>query len=439
MSWQDDLQQLDLALSNGQISAEDYRQRRDELLAQAAAPQEQAQQPAQPPLPPLPPAQPQPQGQPPAQQQPPSSPPSGFPAQPTPNPFPPGYTWEPRPNEVNQPTQVVQPGAQPPSQPPPAQPPGDSAERTQVVRPVEPGEWAKGGPTGQSESDSPERTQVVRPVGGPPGTPPPGFPSQPGGGAWPPVPGQGNPADSSPWASNELPPDFGGSAWPSQGPEVFDEPGSGKGRRIALILVIVVVLIGAGVGIFFAVSNGSPNQASPGGTATSAPPSPVNTGPPLPSGPFVAIPGTQQLSQTWPIADAIAANVPEAATLQAAGVSQITGYVFEEPNGVREGIWTFTPGPGVTAKSVLTSVDNLYSRSGWQLMSGNVPAGVYARTLPSNGTADFRAHYMTQGVVVRVEAWSAPTGGVPVPASAKQQAFLSLLNKETSEYPPSAQ
>jgi hypothetical protein len=435
MSWQDDLQQLDLAFSNGQISAEDYRQRRDQLLAQAAAPEQQAPQPPQSPPAPQPPAQPQPQGQPPVQQQPPSSPPGGFPAQPTPNPFPPGYTWEPRANE---PTQAVQPGGPAPGQPQPAPPQGDSAERTQVVRPVEPGEWAKGGPAGQSDSDSPERTQVVRPVGAP-GTPPPGFPSQPGGGSWPPVPGQGTEAESSPWGSNELPPDFGGSAWPSQGPEIFEEPRSGKGRRLALILVIVVVLIGAGVGIFFAVSKGPSNQASPGGTTTSAPSSPVNTGPPLPSGPFVAVPGTQQLNQTWPIADAIAANVPEAAALQAAGVSQITGYVFEESNGVREGIWVFTPGPGVTAKSVLTSVDSLYSKSGWQLMSGNVPTGVFARTLPSSGTADFRAHYMTQGVVVRVEAWSAPTGGAPVPASAKQQAFLALLNKETSVYPPSSQ
>ena len=36
MTWQDDLRQLDEELSSGQLSAEDYRRRRDELLARQA-------------------------------------------------------------------------------------------------------------------------------------------------------------------------------------------------------------------------------------------------------------------------------------------------------------------------------------------------------------------------------------------------------------------
>ncbi|HWE91462.1 MAG TPA: hypothetical protein VG317_18525 [Pseudonocardiaceae bacterium] len=438
MSWQDELQQLDLALSNGQISAQDYRQRRDQLLSQAGG--QDAPPPVQQPTTP----------QQPSQQQ-------GFP------PPPPAYPWENRPGE---PTQVVQPSSPPPAAPPvpsvPAAPsapaeapssgPSETPERTQIVRlgETDPGEWTKGAtagpaaPSGPSETDSPERTQVVRPVaapGTPPGSPPQGFPQQ-GGSPWPPTPGQGGEPDSSPpWGSNDLPPDFGGSAWPRQGPEVFDESGSGNGKKIALIIVIVVVLIGAGVGIFFAVSGGK-NQAGGGGgnttTSSPAPPSPVNTGPQLPSGPFVAIPGSQQVDQTWSMADAVAQNVPEATQLKAAGVSKITGYVFAESNGVREGIWVFTPGPGATAKSVLTAVDGYYAQAGWQSMSTDVPAGVYARTLSSTGTADFRAHYVTQGVVVRVETWS-PQTGAPVSADTKQQDFLSLLSEETGKYAPSQQ
>src|SRR5205085_8940107 len=99
VSWQEELRQLDGALASGQISADDYRTRRERILAAAAGQQAPAgptsgpvpvQQPPQ-----QPPQQPQPQ---PSQEQPAS-------------PFPPPFKWE----------------AQAPQQP--------SAEATQYVAP----------------------------------------------------------------------------------------------------------------------------------------------------------------------------------------------------------------------------------------------------------------------------------------------------------------
>ncbi|MFC6088330.1 hypothetical protein ACFP3R_03535 [Saccharothrix lopnurensis] len=137
MSWQDDLRQLDSALAEGRISAEDYRRRRDELLASAtpAAPQNQPQTPF---------------GQP--------------------------FRWDAQQQQQQQPqqgaaspdaTQVVSGG--------------NKADATQVVS--------------QSGKDS-ERTQYVRPVTPPPGMeqPPVGWQAnQPQMGATPPWGGPNDP------------------------------------------------------------------------------------------------------------------------------------------------------------------------------------------------------------------------------------------------------
>src|ERR1700743_1596341 len=98
MSWQEDLHQLDTALAGGQISADDYRRRRDELLAKASGGAPDQSTPGSP------------AGQP-------STPPPGF-AQPgTP---PPGFA-QPNPQQHTPPPGTPQPGTPPPGNPQPSQ------------------------------------------------------------------------------------------------------------------------------------------------------------------------------------------------------------------------------------------------------------------------------------------------------------------------------
>ncbi|MBV9847869.1 MAG: hypothetical protein JOZ47_22785, partial [Kutzneria sp.] len=114
MSWQEELQQLDTELAQGRVTAEDYRQRRDQLIglaqqsgAQQADPAQQQQRPDQ------------------------GNGPFGAP-----------FRWQPGSQDSVESTQVMKPiGDDPSSQ--------NSPERTQVVSPS----------AGQGEN--PDRTQVV--------------------------------------------------------------------------------------------------------------------------------------------------------------------------------------------------------------------------------------------------------------------------------------
>lgn len=394
MSWQEELQQLDSELAQGRVTPEDYRLRRDQLLgvAQGQPPQTppggQPQQPAEP-----------------QQPQQPSSSPFGQP-----------FRWQPPANQQNQ------------NQPPPAAPSestqvmrpitdapaGDSAERTQVVR---------------NTGDSAERTQVVPNTGGftpGPQTPPP----------WQAMPQQGGHQEygAAPW-SNELPPDFGKASWPSQGPEVFDSGSGGKntGKIIAIVVAIVLVLGLAG-GIYYFTAGQSHNDAT---TPTSTTPNPTTTTsapPPLPTGPFVQVPGKQVYNVNYPIADAVTNHVPteqEVALLKTSGAIQVAGVVTQK-DAMHEGIWAFQAGTGVDPKAILNAIDNFYAQSKYEQVTSGIPTGVIARTLPPSGPDGqraFRAHYISNGYVIRVEAYG------PDPAAA-EKAFRDLLKTETQKYAP---
>jgi hypothetical protein len=253
MSWQDDLRQLDQALAEGRIAADDYRRRRDALLATASG--AGGQQPAapspggQPPQPTV--GQPQTGSQPAAT---PTPPPAETPAQQPASPFAPAFRWDPVPDA----TQAVVNN----------QPPPPSADTTQVV-------------STQGRADS-ERTQIVRPVGQP-HTPPPGFQQQ-AQPPWQATPPGGQP--QSPWGSDDFaaPVVAPTPSWYAQGPEVFDEGGSSpkKSKRWLIILVVVLVLAGAGAGVFFIVNNSgnpAPDNTAQSNQPAPPPPSPTKTRP----------------------------------------------------------------------------------------------------------------------------------------------------------------
>lgn len=373
MSWQDELHQLDTALASGQLSADDYRVRRDALLSKA----------------------------------------SGQGGQPAPSPTP-----------ENERTQFVTPITLPP-QNGPRQP---EAERTQAVRP---GQHTDHTQVVGGHDSSADNTQIVPNSGLPPR---PAYPVVP---PWETVHPHSAPQASTPWGGDELPPGFGQASWPRQGPEIFAEPEKGKGGKIALIglaVVLVLGLVGAGVWFFGFTDNDNPAQpATP--TTTSTKQEPVLPPPNVPDGPFIEIAGREALNRTMTIEQALQRKLPterESKLMEANGIVEIGGLVTEE-NGLRRGIWAFKVADGGDPSAALVAMDALYEQAKYVKVSSPEHPDVTIRKLASSG-ADaptvFRAHYVTDGgYMVRVEAFG--------PDAAKvETAFFDLLAEETGKFPP---
>ncbi|MFD1147832.1 DUF1707 domain-containing protein [Saccharothrix hoggarensis] len=245
MSWQDELRELDTALAEGRISADDYRQRRDQVLSGAAeVPQ--------------------------------TGPQSG--------PFAAPFRWEaanpqqpqqPQPPQ-HQPQHPQQPGADATQVVPnqaglPQQPPAQDA--TQVVKAPQPG------------NPDAERTQYVRPVTPPHGAPQPNMPQNapqhPNQAPWQMAGGNAAP----PWGGGE----FGADPsphWIAQGPEVFDDKPSSGGKRVLVILAVILVLAGAGFGVWYLTSGSGDPNATGSTETTAAPTTETTTSKPKPTDPM---------------------------------------------------------------------------------------------------------------------------------------------------------
>lgn len=378
MSWQDELAQLDSALASGQISADEYRTRRDRVIAQASgqsAPDQQQQQ------------QPQ-QG-----------------AEPT---------------AVFRPVQPQQQGFEGGDRTQVVSGQGQGNEHTQVV--------------GRSDADS---TQIVpnmqaqqqqHPHFPPPQPPPPWESQQPHPQAMTPPP----------WANEDLPPEFGQQSWPRQGPEVFEEKsGGGTGKVVGIVVAVVVVLALAGGAIWFfgfKDSGGTPTDpsASQTQTKTSKPKPPP---PDIPEGPFLDLQGEKVFNRTVPMAQAVAEKLPteaEAKLLQTVGVSEVSGLVTEE-DGLRTGLWAFKIGEGGDPAAVLQAMDQLYQQAKFELVSeeNGVLVRKQAAATPDAPTV-FRAHYVTDdGYLVRVEVYGADSANV-------ESTFNDLIEEETDKFPPAS-
>jgi hypothetical protein len=155
----------------------------------------------------------------------------------------------------------------------------------------------------------------------------------------------------------------------------------------------------------------------------------------------VAFPGTptaEQGGQNISIATAVQAQVPsqqEAPILKADGVTSI-GFLItkdeQDPQLIR-GLWSFTPSAGTSLPTLLEKIDQEFANAGYQQMPG-LPAGVVGLTVPPGPQQTggvYRAHYITQGVIVRVEAYGPD-------ADAAKQAFDDLLQKELDKFPPTS-
>ncbi|MEV8436368.1 SHOCT domain-containing protein [Actinosynnema sp. NPDC051121] len=358
MTWQEQLRQLDEALAAGQMSAEDYRRQRDELLANAQSGGAQAPQ---------------------------TGPNSG--------PFPEPFRWSAQaPSAPQQPTsestQFIRP----------ATPPGE-ADRTQVV--------PNTGPPADRTQVVPnaDRTQVVGPQPGQP-WPPQGQPQGQPQGAW----NQGPDAYSPPWGGDS---DFAANQWSggftAQGPEVFDESGkSGKGKVIALVAVVVVLLVAAGL-YFFVLKPGSGGTASTD-SSTAAPTTTTTTKKkPDPFGTLIVPEGRTSGPKTYnaeQLATAKPLPTPDLVVLKQAGVAEARSVVVVE-NEVTTSMWAFK---AADPAALLTALETDQKRFGFAedtTIKSTVPVYKSTQTSGSKTITVFRAHYATDTEVIRVEVFAA--------------------------------
>lgn len=271
MNWQDELRKLDEELASGRVSADEYRTRRDQVLASAhAVPPIQQQWQANAPSAPA-----QQQGQ--------------------------------QPSDSA--TQYLRPVAPDAGQ---GQPP--NPEATQVV--------SGGRPAARPPQDV-DRTQVVpgggmQPQYGQP-SPPHGFAQpQPQASPW----GSGD--TSAPWATTS------GDSWLRQGPEVFDDTSGGSGKKVFAIVgvVLVIALIGGAIWFFGFRESGTTadgGTTTSAGTNSSAAPTTTTTEPPIELLP--APPGTPNPENgVVEVAKAVEAKIltaEEVAAVEAAGVTEV--------------------------------------------------------------------------------------------------------------------
>ncbi|HEY8373820.1 MAG TPA: hypothetical protein VIL00_13855 [Pseudonocardiaceae bacterium] len=356
MTWQDELRRLDEELAAGRLGPEEYRQRRDQLMAaNSGAPGTSQQQPG--------------------------------------GPFPPPFRWDAAPPSNTDATQVVS-SAQ-----------TASPDATQVVS----------SPGGGGDA---ERTQVVRPVQ--PSTPPGGqpfpphmMPGQPNPGGWP----QYTDPNAQNWGNPDLPSLDPG--WARQGPEVFEEDtSSGKGKIIGIV-VGVVLLVGLGVGAFFLFGNkddSNQNQAQePQAPASSAPATTTSQKPPR----------DERLGELPGKPEAMTEKIKTFADVEALNYLTPEEFAAYKDNGAADTAFAYHRDGENTIIVLVTQVDDPEAAAAardklhelqlsYGLAESTPQKGVLGATSDTAQPMPFlrRAHYVSGDYVVRVEVSGADQGEV---------------------------
>ncbi|MFB9690361.1 hypothetical protein [Amycolatopsis plumensis] len=403
MSWQEELRRLDEELAAGQISADDYRVRRDGVLSAAVNADSQA------------------------------APATGGSAEST---------------------QIIAPVNPPQSAPTPAQQPGgaSAADQTQIVNSSfgggertqavgqggAPQGWAPGAQPGDAE-----RTQVV------PGVPPQavaggyrpqgqgsgGFPAQQTPQYHPPQGQQQMPWNapsqdtSTPWGASEFPAD---TNWVAQGPEPSFETTPAKGgKKVLAIVLAVVVLAGLGVGGYFLFSGNSDDKNPPVAQSSSAPPSPTQK--PKDDLEIAKLPGNVLSTTDFGSFDELkAANVlteGEYNALTDAQVSKARQSVSKLPSGATAVVLTLKTAGAANAANAVEQLTEQQVKFKLVKYTGSAPAGVEVMQLvKEDGTALVRVHYVHKQTVVRVHVDGPDLGTV-------SKVFDEILAKQLTELP----
>lgn len=385
MTWQEDLRRLDEDFSSGNITADEYRIRRDQVLSSAVSPQDQQADTSAPNAEAtqiVSPVSPPPQG----------VPPEGNP-------------------DV---TQVVPPSALP-QQPPQYWQAPPEAEHTQAVQ--QPQGWQQ---------------QTPSPPGGFAQPPPaayghPGMES-PAGGFQQPHQAWGQPEESwsqpeepsSPWGGEFPPIAHGEPDWITQGPEVEETAEKSKAGKFALVAVAVLLLAGLGVGAFLLFTGGGdgeqggPGPDKPNPTAASEPTKPTKTTPPFENPAddleVAALPGkldpTNHIRSFPNAQEAGFLTEREVGAYEKGGVDEVRYTSAVLPDGVHAYVFTAAAKSPKAAQAASKALAKLQLQFGMQKLS-DAPKGVTAAEVDKEGDtpATVRAHYVHKGTVVRVQIY----------------------------------
>jgi hypothetical protein len=391
VTWQEELRRLDEELASGQLTADDYRARRDQVLSSAVTPQ----------APPAPPAD---QG-------------GG--------------------SQANE-TQIIQPLSPPQGVPQQQrQPQQPSPEATQIVSAADTGA-ERTQVVSSWQTQQPPQVDYQQPHTGQP-SPPSGFP--------PPQQSWNAPHDdaSPPWGGSEFPPIAPprNSDWVAQGPETFSSSkSSGKGRVIAFSLLGLVVLAGLGVGVWLLfVRNAGPD--TPVAAPTNAQPAPAPTLKPLPAPPapnpeprdnssaLVDPPGTTRNGGgEFDIAKLKTSKLLPASVISALEQGGMTSGLLKPSTdgGTTFGLYALSlpdaRGAALVAQAYATAQRTGGLPESRDLSMQGVP--VYATT---SGDGVYRAVYILYNRVVIVEAFGSDR-------AAAQSTFTTLLANQVQTAPP---
>ncbi len=386
MPWQDDLRQLDEEFATGRIDPDEYRSRRESILAAATREQTGGQQQAQ-------------QG-----------------------PFPPPFRWGP---ETPDSTQVMSAITDPPAE-----------DRTTVVRPDQGG-----------HDESADRTQVVprQPYPAGPPSPPGGMPmAQPQQ-----YQGQGWESTSStpPWGGpNQLPPlaHGGMGAWARQGPEVFETAGkSNTGKIVGIVVAIVLVVVLGGGAAYLLINKSSDNPApNAGGTSSTAPVTTSN--PPSPTKPadpdqaaFESIPkppGTQDdksgVVALAKLSELTLASKNEFPVLESAGVVKVAYRASAKPAADAFPAMVFTMPSPAEATTLVNNLKAAQEKDGFITIDFEFPgiprSVIFAKNDPQKPTV-YRGLYAAGKQAVWITVKQDPFADESELSGAYQQFVKDLL------------
>lgn len=382
MTWQEELRELDSALAGGDLSASDYRRRRDEILAAASSAQ-------------------------------PNSPIIGPPTGPRPAVDPTALTDVPppasgEPDDVGEITQVVTASSTSPPPAPQAVEEPDP-ETTQVVGKSE--RQAQALAEANHAAPPPPAWAARRPE---PGAPTGTFPQPPMPMA-PPV-GAINPFEAQDLFTSNRPSRDGNKAKPA-----------------LIALAIIVVLAVAGGAVWYFGFDKTPAASDPSGTEGSDP-----SPPPKVDIADVALPGKKvRNTGELDMADARAKQVlsaTEATLLAEAGIDEVT-YTGAAEGDYRYLLYSYPAEDAAAAVANTGAVDDIQEQVGLrQGEAEGVPDGVLVSTITNDRAAALRGLYTHGDTTIQLCVLQVPTGD---PGELRQQ-FDKVLAVVVDAAPPTS-